>query len=112
MFARAGTSGFIDAFDVYVDKRTIIHLGISGDIVLMLEYLLPPSRSFKVSFDSWFTSYGLLCVLKERGPLSVGTVQPNRLPICSFKNDGILKKEGRGSFDVTTEPKKNVTDIQ
>ncbi|XP_029841450.2 piggyBac transposable element-derived protein 2 [Ixodes scapularis] len=115
VFARAGASGFVYSFDVYVGKATITQpsdLGISGDIVIELTGSLPPGKGFKVAFDNWFSSYGLVCALKERGLLSVGTVRPNRLPGCSFKNDQTLKKEGRGSFDVTTEQKGNVVAVK
>ncbi|KAG0441353.1 hypothetical protein HPB47_015981 [Ixodes persulcatus] len=74
--------------------------------------LADPNEGFKVSFDNWFTLYGLVCTLKERGLLSVGTVRPSHLPHCSFKNDAALKKEGLGSFDVTTEPKNNVAAVK
>ncbi|KAL1475683.1 hypothetical protein MTO96_037108, partial [Rhipicephalus appendiculatus] len=78
-------------------------LGISGDIVQKLTEPLPSHKGFKVAFDNWFTSHGLIVALKEKGLLSVGTARVNRLHGCSLKTDAALKKSGRGSFDVCTE---------
>ncbi|KAL1424608.1 hypothetical protein MTO96_020012 [Rhipicephalus appendiculatus] len=114
-FARAGASGFIYGFDVYVGKKTISQpseLGISGDIVLKLTEPLPSHKGFKVAFDNWFTSHGLIVALKEKGLLSVGTARVNRLPGCSVKTDAALKKSGRGSFDVCTEVCNNIAAVK
>ena len=114
MFARAGVSGFIYDFEIYVGKGTVTtsELGISGDVVIRLAECLPKGRNFKLFFDNWFTSFRLICALKEVGILSVGTVRHNRLPKCSFKNDNELKREGRGSCDYRTDTKNNVFAIR
>ncbi|KAL1468327.1 hypothetical protein MTO96_041556 [Rhipicephalus appendiculatus] len=114
-FARAGASGFIYGFDVYVGKKTISQpseLGISGDIVLKLTEPLPSHKGFKVAFDNWFTSHGVIVALQEKGLLSVGTARVNRLPGCSVKTDAALKKSGRGSFDVCTEVCNNIAAVK
>lgn len=113
--ARAGASGIIYAYDIYVGKGTVTEaseLGISGDIVLKLTSALSPNKGFKVAFDDWFAPYGLVCALKLRGIHSVESVRPNRLPGCTFKGDVALKKEGRGSFDVKSEPKNKIAAVK
>ncbi|XP_050293814.1 piggyBac transposable element-derived protein 2-like [Anthonomus grandis grandis] len=78
MFARAGSSGFVYDFEVYVGKGTIKNestLGISGDIVV------------------W---------------LSIGTVRVARMPGCEFISDKELKLRGRGSFDYKMDTNQNI----
>lgn len=115
LFARAGISGIIYEFEVYVGKGTAgesTELGISGDIVLKMCSNLPKNRNFKVFIDNYFTSYDLLVTLKSMGILSVGTVRVNRLRNYKPKDDKDLKKEGRGSFDYFTECDENIVAVK
>jgi hypothetical protein len=52
-----------------------------------------------VFMDNWFTSFSLMCALKEIGILVLGAVRISRLPGCSLKTDKGLKKLGRGADD-------------
>jgi hypothetical protein len=83
--------------EVYVGKGTVKNnspLGISGDIMLRLLDGLPKGQNYKVFTDKWFTSFSLVCVLKEMGILALGTVRISRLPGCSLKTDQVMKKLG------------------
>jgi hypothetical protein len=87
-------------------------LGISGDIVIRLVRNLPKHQNYKVYTDNWFTSNSLLCALKERGMYGTGTVRSNRPPGCSLKSDTDLKKDGRGSCEIRTETRNNITVVK
>ncbi|XP_023159252.1 uncharacterized protein LOC101452231, partial [Ceratitis capitata] len=58
MFTRAGTSGLVYAFTLYVGEGTcpLYGQGLSSDIVLYLAKKLPKQKNFKLYFDNWFTS--------------------------------------------------------
>lgn len=116
VFARAGISGIIYDFEVYVGKGTAgenSELGISGDVVVKLCSGLPKHRNFKVYTDNFFTSYDLLVNLKQNmGILSTGTVRVNRLRNYKPKDDKDLKNEGRGSFDYSTECDENIIAVK
>ena len=83
--------------EVYVGKGTVKNnspLGISGDIMLRLLDGLRKGQNYKVFTDNWFTSFSLMCALKEMGILALGTVRISRLPGCSLKTDQVMKKLG------------------
>lgn len=111
-FARAGISGIIYDFEIYVGKGTVkesTELGISGDIVTRLSKGIPKNQNFKLFMDNWFTSFHLLRTLKESGILACGTVRVARMPKCNtLKSERSLKDEGRGSFDFVTEKNQNI----
>lgn len=111
VFARAGVSGFVYDFQIYVGKGTVQSvspLGISGDIVVKLCDSLPHNQNYKVFMDNWFTSYALLCELKQKGILACGTVRIPRMQCSVLKSEKQLKSEGRGSFDFATEQNENI----
>ena len=88
VFARAGSSGRVYDFEVYVGKETVKNvfpLDISGEIVLRLVDGLPKGQNYKVFMDNWFTSFCLMRALEENGILALGTVRISRLPGCSLK---------------------------
>ena len=115
LFARAGSSGIIYDFEVYVGKGTLnkkSELGISGDIVIRLAETVPKDRNFKIITDNWFSSLKLSIALKDVGLLSIGTVRCPRLLGCSFKSDKDLQSEGRGSCDYRTEVGQNIVAVK
>jgi hypothetical protein len=67
--------------------------------VLWLVDGLPKGQNYEVCVDIWFTSFSLMCTLKENGILAVGTVRISRLRDCSLKTDEGLKTLGRGADD-------------
>ena len=98
-------------FEVYMGKGTVKNvspLGISGDIVLQLVDGLPEGQNYKLFMDNWFTSFSIICALKEIGILGLGTVRMSRLPGCSLKTDEGLKKLGRGADDYRAVAGTNV----
>lgn len=115
VFARAGVSGIIYDFEVYVGKGTTeksTELGISGDIVMRLSQYIPRNKNFKLYTDNFFTSYHLFARLKEQGIWSTGTVRLNRLKGINLLEDNILKKKRRGSYDFSTESQENITAVK
>ncbi|XP_047000210.1 piggyBac transposable element-derived protein 3-like isoform X1 [Schistocerca americana] len=100
-FTRAGASGMMYDFEIYVGKNTYSDrgLGLSGNIVLALAETLPEKQHFKVFADSWFSSIPLAIALKERGIELCGTIRTDRMGKCPLKTEVELKKTGRGSCD-------------
>lgn len=111
VFTRAGQSGIMYAFAIYVGKNTCkdYGLGISGDIVISLVENVPTHQQFKVATDNWFSSLSLALALKERGILFVGTVRQDRIGGCCLKSEVELKKNGRGSYDWRVEKEHNLS---
>lgn len=68
-------------------------------LLFRLTDVIPKNQNFKLSFDNWFSFYYLMLTLKYMGVLAIGTVRTNRMMGCEFKNDKIMKREGRGTFD-------------
>ena len=76
------------------------------ETVLRLVDVLPMGQNYKVFTGNCFTSFSLMCALKETGILALGTVIITRLPGCRLKTDDGLKKFGRGTVDYSTERNK------
>ena len=74
--------------------------------------LIDSLRGNKVFMDNWFTSFSLMCALKEIGILALGTVRISRLPGCSLKTDEGLKKLGQGADAYRTEAGTNITTLK
>ncbi|XP_047111631.1 piggyBac transposable element-derived protein 3-like [Schistocerca piceifrons] len=100
-FMRAGASGTMHDFQIYVGKNTCSDrgLGLSGDIVLALTETLPEKQHFKVFADSLFSSIPLAIALKERGIEFCGTIRIDRMGKCPLKTEVELRKTGCGSCD-------------
>ena len=77
-------------------------------------FVLPyhQEKNYKAITENFFTSTALLCKLKERGILYLGTVRKNRLPGCELKDEKTLKEEGRGSFDHRVETTNDICAIR
>jgi hypothetical protein len=61
-------------FEVYVGYGTVKHLpllGISADIVLRLVDGLLKGQNDKVFMGNWFTSFSLMCAVKQFGILAL-----------------------------------------
>jgi len=102
-------------FEVYMGKGTVKNvsqLGISGDIVLWLVDGLPKGQNYKVFMDNWFTSFSLMCALKDIGILALGTVRMSRIPGCSLKINEGLKNLGRRADDYRNEAGTNEIDLK
>lgn len=114
MFTRAGSSGIVYDFALYVGDGTCpaYGLGISSDIVLYLTSTMPKFQNFKIYFDNWFTSVSLLLALKEVGIFAIGTVRKNRMGNCELKPESDLKKLGRGSYDLKCEVNHDIVAVR
>ncbi|XP_054083710.1 piggyBac transposable element-derived protein 2-like isoform X2 [Zeugodacus cucurbitae] len=114
MFTRAGTSGLVYDFTLYVGEGTCqsYGLGLSSDIVLYLAKTIPKHKNFKLYFDNWFTSVSLLIALKEMGIFATGTIRKNRISNCQLLSEAELKKRGRGSYDMKCETNHNIVCVR
>lgn len=62
-----------------------------------------------VYFDNWFTSLELLYYLRnEWGILSLGTIRKDRLRNCCVSTDKVMKKKGRGAYEVVCDNDKKL----
>jgi hypothetical protein len=111
VFARAGVSGIVYDFEIFVGKGTKVKdgpLGMSGNVVMRLVDDLPKHQNHKLFVDNWFASYDLAVELKKLGIYMVGNVRKNRLAGRSLRTDASLKKSGRGSYDYRVETNENI----
>ena len=101
IWARTGVSGMLYDFDVYQGNvtKTKSEFGLSTDVVLKLTSTLPAGKNYKIYADNFFTSATLIEQLLKRSIHYTGTVRNGRLPGCQLKDEKVLSKEGRGSFD-------------
>ncbi|CAH2000555.1 unnamed protein product [Acanthoscelides obtectus] len=117
LFVRAGVSGIIYEFDVYVGKYTVMpidnkELGMSGNVVVQLTEYLPKHKKFKICTDNFFTSLQLVQHLKSVGILCIGTVRSNRLKGLKLLDDKELKRDERGAYDFATEVSSNIVAVK
>ena len=114
VFTRAGSTGIMHDFEIYVGKGTCEEtgLGFSGDIVVALTENLPEHQNFKICFDNWFSSLQLVRTLKEKGMPCVGTIRSDRIGKCPLKDEKQLKQEGRGSYDQRVEKESNIAIVR
>lgn len=108
VFMRAGASGIMYDFRVYVGKGTCseVGLGFSGDIVMTLCETLLDGQNFKLCFDNWFSSLQLCIALKEKQIFSLGTIRADRMAKCPLETK--MQKKGRGSVDWRVETTENL----
>uniref|UniRef100_A0A0K8VPL0 PiggyBac transposable element-derived protein 1 n=1 Tax=Bactrocera latifrons TaxID=174628 RepID=A0A0K8VPL0_BACLA len=114
MFTRAGISGIVYDFALYVGDGTCPSFGlsISSDIVLHLASNVHRDKNYKLFFDNWFSSISLMIALIERGILAAATIRGNRIKNCSLMNENDLMKKGRGSYDFKYEAVHNIAECR
>ena len=106
LFARAGTSGIIYDFKLSTGKSMQLpgEFVVSGNVVLRSIQNLKAASNFKVYFDKWFSSVGLVECLKQKQIWTVGTIRLNRLKGCKLLTDQEQKKGRRAcNFKVEQE---------
>ena len=110
VFARAGTSGIVYDFEVYTAKsmQLLGEFGVSGNVVLRLIQNLNAASNFKVFFDDWFSSVGLIKCLKQKNIWIVGIIRSSRLKGCKLLTYQELKNNGRGTCDFKFDQKQGV----
>ena len=97
-FVQAGKSGMIYDFFIYAGARSAGTESCGAqDIVLRLVEGVPKNKNFRIFFDNWFSTFSLLCELRNRCILATGTFHSNRIGGCPLMSEKDLKKEGRGS---------------
>jgi len=108
-WAICSSSGYMYGFDIYTGKKagTQYEFGLGGDVVLgLVEQLSVPSNAgHTLFFDNYFTSYHLMCHLRNLGYDAIGTVRENRTGKCPVKTVNSMKKEVRGSYDFRSKDK-------
>ena len=110
VFAQAHTSGIIYDFEVYTGKSMQLpsEFGVSDNVVLRLIQNLNAASNFKVFFDNWFSSVGLVECLKQKKIWTVGTIRPNRLKDCKLLTYQELKNKSRGACDFKVDQEHGV----
>lgn len=86
VFVLSGVSGFCYDFDIFAGAQSNVfpdscpNMSASSNVVLRMSNFIPRHYSYKIFFDSWFTSIPLLVYLHKEGILPIGTARLNRLP--------------------------------
>uniref|UniRef100_A0A3B4A161 PiggyBac transposable element-derived protein domain-containing protein n=1 Tax=Periophthalmus magnuspinnatus TaxID=409849 RepID=A0A3B4A161_9GOBI len=103
IFVLCDTNGLVHSFDIFTGYSEPLpgepDRGVGGNVVLKFAQVIPSSANHLLFFDSCFSSLDLLVVLANKGIPALGAMKQNRLPGCSFSKDGVMKKNGRGSFE-------------
>ncbi|CAK1585347.1 unnamed protein product [Parnassius mnemosyne] len=116
---RAGSSGMVYDFFPYDGSNTFQdtqfteweenYLGVGGKTVIRLCKTISNPTLCTVYFDNWFTSLELLYHLRnEWGVLSLGTIRKDRLRNCCLSSDKVMKKKGRGTYEVMCDNDKKI----
>lgn len=119
-FVLCGMSGFAYNFEVYTGTENNPNnrlasepdLGASSNTVIRLSRIVPENKNYKIFFDNYYTSVGLLTFLKSKGILSLGTVRADRVPntkLPKLKTQKEIKSVPRGTV---YEYVANVDDCQ
>ena len=121
LFTRAGVSGIVYDFIANAGKSTFrpddftdaeMKLGQGAQVVLTLCRSIPDPRNSKVYFDNFFTSFELISHLRSAEIYAIGTMRQNRLRNVEMKNDKVLGKEPRGSYDYRTDAAAGITVVK
>nr|CAH7738745.1 unnamed protein product [Callosobruchus chinensis] len=96
-------TGYAYGFDTYcgakcTSKSEDSTLPLGSRVVLDLLDIVSVPSDHVVFFDNYFSSYGLLKLLKERGQRATGTVRDNRTKKCPLLEPKAFKKQERGYF--------------
>lgn len=122
-FVRAGNSGIVYDFFAYDGGNSFEdaefsewennYLGIGGKTVIKLCKTIKDKPLSTVYFDNWFTSLELIYHLRnEYGILSLGTIRKDRLRRQPVVEDKVLKKRGRGSYEMISDNKNKVSIVK
>lgn len=106
-------TGYCYKFDTYCGRtmnQPVTPLG-TRVVTSLLDIVTDPS-DHAVFFDNFFTSYELLCQLKERGFRATGTVRENRLKKCPLVSSKDMAKEPRGTYDYRFDVKSSVLAVR
>ncbi|KAJ8909477.1 hypothetical protein NQ315_015407 [Exocentrus adspersus] len=109
-------NGYLLAFDIYTVKSTEPgrhEFGLEGQVVLSLLDLagIPSNAGYKLYFDNYFTSVGLLNHLADKSYCASGTLRDNRLVNCPLKGavkNNEWKTIKRGYFEHCSSEKISV----
>ena len=111
LWALCSVSGFCFHFSLYYEKEpkkspSIAPLG--NRVVHKLLSVVEEPSSYVIFFDSFFTSYSLLCELQQKGFMATGTLHDNRTNRCPLKMAKQVEKITCGSYDHRFEVKDEV----
>ena len=97
---KAGESGIIYDFFFYGGKNNTDGNSYSAEsIVLKLSERILKNKGYRLFFDNWFSTFGLMLQLKSSGILTTATFRISHSKGYPLTSDKELKKEGRGSYD-------------
>ena len=105
LWVLASSGGYPYRVELYTGKNTgqsdnsqTESLGLGGDVVLRLLDCLQAPQQHEVYFDNFFSSYGLITTLREKGIRATGTVRDNRLKKCPLPDNKTADKANRGEY--------------
>ncbi|CAH1998105.1 unnamed protein product [Acanthoscelides obtectus] len=98
----ADANAYLYDFDVYTDKSDVYVEHSLGEKVILGLTENFQQKNYLLFFDNFFTSYGLLKILKERGIHACGTVQSNRKHLPKMIEDKRLK-QGEYDYSISTD---------
>lgn len=110
----ASSDGYVFQFDIYSGKSTNSQssnnedFGLGGSVVLNLLSVVETPAHHAIYFDNFFTSFHLLCHLKNKGFHATGTIQENRIKICPLEPVTSFRKKERGYYDYRYEEQNKI----
>ena len=106
----AADSGYCFKTELYTGKRNDDHQvdGLGASIIMNNINAIRTPSNYAFYFDNFFTSFQLMCKLKERKIAATGTVRRNLINKCRIKSDADLKKDDRGAIDYRFDKRNEI----
>ena len=106
----AGKCGYCYHIKLYCGKEEDrLSNSLGSSVVLDLVSKVKPNAQNCIFMDNFFTSYSLLCQLKEMNLPALGTMRSNRLSKCPLECDETFKKKERGSTEIQFDDVNEIT---
>lgn len=107
----ASATGYCFFYIPYADNNNA-DCGLGENVVLrLLENISDPTQH-NVTFDNFFTSHKLLCILTDKGYFATGTVRDNRTNHALLDDLKVMKKKPRGSSDFCFEKNNKIIAVR
>ena len=94
-----GVSGYSYDFEIYTGQENDVghqlteepDLGESANVVVRLSRTIPRNRNYKLYFDNYDTSIGIMTYLAEQLILALGTIRQNMIPNNKMPSEKDMK---------------------
>ncbi|NJL78205.1 MAG: hypothetical protein HC917_04035, partial [Richelia sp. SM2_1_7] len=84
------------------------NIGLGEHVVLKLVDTVPDKRQHIVFFDNFFSSYSLMCQLRDIEMRATGTAREGRIGTAEIPNKRYFKKSERGKYVHRCDGKVNI----